>query len=1046
MRIHGLHIDGFGRFADWRRGPFERPVTLFHGANEAGKSTLLEFIRRLLFGFPDGRSSSNPYPPLWGGEHGGRLTLVGGAGEAVTVQRFQGAGGGPLMLTGANGGEVPDSVLLRLLGNHSKTVFQNVFTFTLDELHDEALLKDDQVNSQIYSAGMGAANLPKAFKTLQEQKNKIFLKGGRNHKIYEVAGKLDSIDADLAEVNKNSESYGSLSRKLKSIESKLQELEDRREKNNSLTDRKIRLENAWPDWNVLYEVERDLRLIPAIENFPANGAGRLESLEDRMRVAKNERDSAAAEASDVKIQAEAQIANEAVLDRTEEIRKLERSLASFDNDVRDLPERQAELERQTSDLMATLRELGPDWDEVRLEGFDLSLAVQEQISRYAQSLQETDKQMEQSQTEHVQAERLLEEVVAARRKAQQELDNAPMPNLKQDEVGQRRTTLRQMQSWLAEIKSIQARISDLQAQLAGIESSATPSQGQRGSLVLSIAGLIVGLALFAGGAAVDDPARFMGMVAGISLIGMAAYVFITRRPSINQDAESPLAASIRESLHRAEANLARLHSDFEREAEPFRLDVNDERSLMDAMQDLDEAEAQLRNRAALAVTLDQAKQLAREREGRERQSAQAVKQSRENLQAAQNEWRNWLNARGLQGNFSPATVEVLRGKVELGKNQMRTLQGSRQSTASMQQRIEAYVAAVDLLAADFDQAIDHRNLQAVATAVGQLVELRTEVDDKVTNRNIAKEALRNSVRRLQERKKLLQEVEGERQVLLQSGGVNDAEAFRQRAEQHRLRLELEQKKRETLGRLQLLSGPGRPLEDMMGMLAGTNLQSIQDSRAQLEEERDEIQTNLLELSSAKGSTQTTLDQLVGEEESSQLRTERHRLVEAMRSHAQAWAVRTVAENLLKKAQVKFERERQPDVLRAAQDFFCKITGGRYETVFSPLGQPEIRITDSNGDVKQPNQLSRGTREQLFLSLRFGLIRHLGRHTEPQPVILDDALVNFDPCRGRMAAEAFLDLAETNQVLVFTCHPQIVEWFTKAAESKGVEPPEIINLE
>ena len=66
MRIHGLHVDGFGRFADWRRGPFERPVTLFHGANEAGKSTLLEFIRRLLFGFPDGRSSSNPYPPLWG--------------------------------------------------------------------------------------------------------------------------------------------------------------------------------------------------------------------------------------------------------------------------------------------------------------------------------------------------------------------------------------------------------------------------------------------------------------------------------------------------------------------------------------------------------------------------------------------------------------------------------------------------------------------------------------------------------------------------------------------------------------------------------------------------------------------------------------------------------------------------------------------------------------------------------------------------------------------------------------------------------------------
>lgn len=230
------------------------------------------------------------------------------------------------------------------------------------------------------------------------------------------------------------------------------------------------------------------------------------------------------------------------------------------------------------------------------------------------------------------------------------------------------------------------------------------------------------------------------------------------------------------------------------------------------------------------------------------------------------------------------------------------------------------------------------------------------------------------------------------------------------------------------------------------MLAGTDMQAIQDRKTGLEAERDEIQEKLQKLSSDKGSTQGALDQLTSEEESSKLRTERHRLVEDMRSHARAWAVRTVAENLLKEAQAKFERERQPDVLRDAQKFFCNITGGRYQKVDSPLDKSEIRITDANRDAKRPDQLSRGTREQLFLSLRFGLIHELNRHSEPQPVILDDALVNFDPHRGRKAAEAFLDLAETNQVLVFTCHPQIVEWFAKAAESKGVEPPEVITIE
>ena len=230
------------------------------------------------------------------------------------------------------------------------------------------------------------------------------------------------------------------------------------------------------------------------------------------------------------------------------------------------------------------------------------------------------------------------------------------------------------------------------------------------------------------------------------------------------------------------------------------------------------------------------------------------------------------------------------------------------------------------------------------------------------------------------------------------------------------------------------------------MLAGTDMPAIQEQKSRLDQISQEISEQISNLSEQRGSAQAQLNQLTSEEESSKLRTERHRLVEDMCSHARAWAVRTVAENLLKEAQAKFERERQPDVLRDAQKFFCNITGGRYQKVDSPLDKSEIRITDANGDAKRPDQLSRGTREQLFLSLRFGLIHELNRHSEPQPVILDDALVNFDPHRGRKAAEAFLDLAETNQVLVFTCHPQIVEWFTKAAESKGVEPPEVITIE
>jgi uncharacterized protein YhaN len=53
------------------------------------------------------------------------------------------------------------------------------------------------------------------------------------------------------------------------------------------------------------------------------------------------------------------------------------------------------------------------------------------------------------------------------------------------------------------------------------------------------------------------------------------------------------------------------------------------------------------------------------------------------------------------------------------------------------------------------------------------------------------------------------------------------------------------------------------------------------------------------------------------------------------------------------------------------------------------------------------------------------------------VIVDDALVNSDPRRARAAAEGFARLVDTNQVLVFTCHPEISQLFREACPDAEV---------
>ena len=283
-------------------------------------------------------------------------------------------------------------------------------------------------------------------------------------------------------------------------------------------------------------------------------------------------------------------------------------------------------------------------------------------------------------------------------------------------------------------------------------------------------------------------------------------------------------------------------------------------------------------------------------------------------------------------------------------------------------------------------------------------------------------------------------------TLLKSGEAEDADEFRRR---DRILPGAGRPERGTiansLDQMQRISGPGDALEALRTTLAENDLQVIRDGVRECVAQLEEIEEQRSELDTERGAIRTTLDGLAGEEDSSRLRLERHRLSEELQGHARDWAVRTIAESLIRQAQGKFERERQPDVIRHAERFFLDVTDGAYQGVYSPLGSSEINVRDAAGNTRTPQQLSRGTREQLFLALRFGLILELGQRSERLPVIVDEALVNFDPTRGARAAASFIDLSETNQVLVFTCHPQIVDWFADAAVQRGAGEPEVVRI-
>ena len=96
ISIRKLVVDGFGIFHDFTL-ELDPGLTVLWGPNEAGKTTLMAFIRAMFFGFPDGRSRENRYEPLRGGRHGGQLFLQAEGGQEY-ILTLTGSGRGQRVL------------------------------------------------------------------------------------------------------------------------------------------------------------------------------------------------------------------------------------------------------------------------------------------------------------------------------------------------------------------------------------------------------------------------------------------------------------------------------------------------------------------------------------------------------------------------------------------------------------------------------------------------------------------------------------------------------------------------------------------------------------------------------------------------------------------------------------------------------------------------------------------------------------------------------------------------------------------------------------
>src|ERR1043165_5885739 len=156
MKITDLKIDGFGVWKDLTLRGMSSELTVFYGPNEAGESTLMQFMRSVLYGVSTTRRERY-LPPVKGGRPGGWLKVETDHGP-LTIQRYADRGPtdvGKVTIIKDDGEEQGDRLLRDALEHVDEPTYLDIFAVGLREVQELNSLSDTAAAQWLYRLTSG---------------------------------------------------------------------------------------------------------------------------------------------------------------------------------------------------------------------------------------------------------------------------------------------------------------------------------------------------------------------------------------------------------------------------------------------------------------------------------------------------------------------------------------------------------------------------------------------------------------------------------------------------------------------------------------------------------------------------------------------------------------------------------------------------------------------------------------------------------------------------------------------------------------------------
>jgi uncharacterized protein YhaN len=1053
MYIERIDVEQFGaldRTTIDRLGP---GVQVLYGTNETGKTTLLEFVRAVFFGFEglfrrrvlDARKPcagrllvrTPPERTLISIERrheGPELAGLSNESYADDVVGLGGDAGDLVRITDIdprNEGSRPKIYLQDVVGDIDETTFTSVMAFGLDELHELRTLEPEGCGSRLYelAAGLDRSTVARVLGHLRDAMQRL---DSRDPAVSPIAA-LEARRADalerLATAGSPALAAGGLWMELAHLDAEIAAVEPRIEAAlaaEQVVRGVLALEPLHAEWRATAE------RLAALESVPLVHADRdLWRLANRRlrraeRIAKKRKKLRSRLARQLReLPAESPVWKKravvaAILEESPKFERLAADAARAESHARLAARRFGEqvgiagLSRVVP-IAANLDVDGASIPDVLLpEGFALSFGP---LRSRARDCSRASREVTEAKRALAESRRSLDETRGSVKGAGSALAGLTIAEAIEQATTRAATIRKRITAGdqVAELERGIARLDREVAESAGNQLVPVPWLLGLGTLfTLGIGGLLSALLL---------PREVTGSMAyALAALGLAAAgVASVTTWSLDNNTTSRLEA-LRRQLEAAKKHREELLAQCGALDGKIPLDAATslERRLAQAQAEVERLEELLAREGSMHVLSD-----------RVTLAEQAVARAIEARTAARSRWRKALAHRGLPVNLSPREVR----QIAAHRHTLLTLDDDRRrlSEEARQKRDELAACSRRI-----DEVLVECGLVPESTAQDHLALLAERLDaDRAAIRRRGQLTRRLESARRRHRSVLRQVHVAERAVreFFVRWGVSTEQEFLAKVDR---RPEYEEARTAAAAAEMAWSDARRRTTEPPEVdrwLAEAHVVPLAKRLAEARESTQRQRTVLAAATERRQAVADRVDAAAHDHALESLQAEIAGIEESLLLQQQRRDLLHRAHVLLEQTRAAVARDHQPPVLREASRWLARLTEGRYPSITTAIDEARLEVHDAAGDVWNPERLSRGTREQVFLALRLALIRDLGRHDVSLPVVMDDALVNFDDARATLAARVLVEFvaeqAADRQMLVLTCHEHVARTFAAA---------------